>query len=45
MTHLRKGKQHRAEVRYWGRPAYAAAKPPQPRMPPFLAMLDERASL
>ncbi|KAH9921951.1 uncharacterized protein BXZ73DRAFT_51520 [Epithele typhae] len=43
VTHLRKGKQERAEVRYWGRPAYAAVEPPQGQMPPFIAMLDTRS--
>ncbi|RDX56088.1 hypothetical protein OH76DRAFT_1370832 [Lentinus brumalis] len=45
VTHLRKGKQQRAEVRYWSRPAFASRKPPSPRGPPFLAMLDERADM
>ncbi|KAI0735398.1 hypothetical protein C8Q76DRAFT_712119 [Earliella scabrosa] len=45
VTHLRKGKQQRAEVRYWGRPAFTTVKPSQPRMPPFLAMLDDRVGM
>ncbi|KAI0724340.1 hypothetical protein C8T65DRAFT_2563 [Cerioporus squamosus] len=45
VTHLRKGKQQRAEVQYWSRPAFASGKPPQPRAPPFLAMLDEQAGI
>ncbi|KAI1797678.1 hypothetical protein LXA43DRAFT_260417 [Ganoderma leucocontextum] len=43
VSRLRRGKQQRAEVRYWGRPAYAN-RPALPReMPPFLAMLDNRS--
>ncbi|RPD63159.1 hypothetical protein L226DRAFT_564446 [Lentinus tigrinus ALCF2SS1-7] len=45
VTRLRKGKQERAEVRYWGRPASIPGKPAQPRGPPFLAMLDERVGI
>ncbi|PIL29582.1 hypothetical protein GSI_08218 [Ganoderma sinense ZZ0214-1] len=42
VTRLRRGKQQRAEVRYWGRPAYANKPAPRRQMPPFLAMLDNR---
>ena len=45
VTHLRKGKQQRAEVRYSGRPAFTTVKPSQPRMPPFLAMLADRVGM
>ncbi|KAI0374385.1 hypothetical protein BV20DRAFT_503089 [Pilatotrama ljubarskyi] len=44
VTHLRKGKRHRAEVRYTAKPAYASAKKSQPHAPPFLAMLSGRDS-
>ncbi|KAI0639190.1 hypothetical protein C8Q77DRAFT_1152185 [Trametes polyzona] len=40
VTHLRKGKKHRAEVRYTARPAYAVAKKIRTPPPPFLAMLN-----
>ncbi|KAI0670115.1 hypothetical protein C8Q78DRAFT_1080012 [Trametes maxima] len=43
VTHLRKGKRHRAEVRYTARPAYAITKA-RSHLPPFLAMLDGRDS-
>ncbi|KAI0359184.1 hypothetical protein OH77DRAFT_1396572, partial [Trametes cingulata] len=45
VTHLRKGKRHRAEVRYSAKPAYAMTKESGPHTPPFLAMLDVRDGL
>ncbi|KAI0768499.1 hypothetical protein BD413DRAFT_605297 [Trametes elegans] len=42
VTHLRKGKRHRAEVHYTARPAYAVAGTKNSKIatPPFLAMLN-----
>ncbi|TBU49733.1 hypothetical protein BD309DRAFT_758074 [Dichomitus squalens] len=42
VTHLRRGKQERAEVRYWGRPACVQGTVPRAQTPPFLTMLDDR---
>ncbi|OBZ78840.1 hypothetical protein A0H81_00552 [Grifola frondosa] len=39
-THMRKGKRHRAEVRYIARPAHALGKLPPTPQPPFMAVLD-----
>ncbi|KAI9057186.1 hypothetical protein FKP32DRAFT_1638596 [Trametes sanguinea] len=39
VTHLRKGKDHRAEVRYTARPASVLSKDIPSREPPFLAIL------
>ncbi|KAF8649752.1 hypothetical protein AX16_005521 [Volvariella volvacea WC 439] len=39
VTHLRRGKQHRVEVQYSGRPARVLGKVPD-RPPPFVAMLQ-----
>ncbi|KAF9644693.1 hypothetical protein BDM02DRAFT_3068367, partial [Thelephora ganbajun] len=36
----RKGRDHRAEVRYTGRPAYAEGKSRKQRPPPFVGMLQ-----
>ncbi|KAI8995325.1 hypothetical protein BD414DRAFT_455941 [Trametes punicea] len=40
VTRLRKGKRHRAEVRYMARPAYTATKNAQTPRPPFLGVLN-----
>ncbi|KAI0336038.1 hypothetical protein GY45DRAFT_1316074 [Cubamyces sp. BRFM 1775] len=39
ISHLRRGKYHRAEVRYTARPAYAPTADARTAEPPFLAML------
>jgi hypothetical protein len=38
----RKGKSHRIEVQYAGRPAYVSGKPPPVRPPPFMAVLESQ---
>jgi len=40
LTLYRKGKQHRVEVRYGGRPARVLGKMPALRPPPFMAVLE-----
>ncbi|EIM92752.1 uncharacterized protein STEHIDRAFT_152064 [Stereum hirsutum FP-91666 SS1] len=40
-TLLRKGKRHRVEVRYKGRPARLSGKPLVSQLPPFMGVLDE----
>ncbi|KIK97650.1 hypothetical protein PAXRUDRAFT_135840 [Paxillus rubicundulus Ve08.2h10] len=42
LTRLRQGKHHRIEVDYTGRPGYVSGKPPAPRPPPFIAVLEGR---
>ncbi|KAH9853188.1 hypothetical protein C2E23DRAFT_729217 [Lenzites betulinus] len=42
VTHLRKGKRQRFEIRYTARPAYAVTKKMRTPLPPFLAMLNEK---
>ncbi|KAF4605433.1 hypothetical protein EYR40_004217 [Pleurotus pulmonarius] len=39
LTVLRRGKHHRVEVRYNGRPARAVGKQPSRRPPPFIGVL------
>ncbi|OSD06006.1 hypothetical protein PYCCODRAFT_1431825 [Trametes coccinea BRFM310] len=41
VTHLRKGKDHRVEVRYTARPASVSSKDIPTRDPPFLAILGK----
>ncbi|KAG1749695.1 uncharacterized protein EDB91DRAFT_1235168 [Suillus paluster] len=38
----RKGKSHRIEVQYAGRPAYVSGKVPPLRPPPFMAVLESQ---
>ncbi|KAG0697164.1 hypothetical protein DFH29DRAFT_812108 [Suillus ampliporus] len=38
----RKGKSHRIEVQYAGRPAYVSGKTPPLRPPPFMAVLESQ---
>ncbi|EPQ60929.1 hypothetical protein GLOTRDRAFT_109214 [Gloeophyllum trabeum ATCC 11539] len=40
LTLTRKGKKHRVQVQYRGRPAYAVGKLPPIHPPPFLALLE-----
>ncbi|RDB28516.1 hypothetical protein Hypma_015282 [Hypsizygus marmoreus] len=40
LTVYRRGKQHRVEVQYGGRPARALGKLPNRRPPPFMAVLQ-----
>jgi len=40
LTILRKGRHHRVEIRYGGRPARAFGKVPYKTLPPFINILD-----
>lgn len=42
LTLYRKGKSHRIEVQYAGRPAYMSGKAPPFRPPPFMAVLESQ---
>ncbi|KIY45341.1 hypothetical protein FISHEDRAFT_49449 [Fistulina hepatica ATCC 64428] len=40
LTLHRRGKQHRIEVQYTGRPARVSGKPPRARPPPYMGVLQ-----